>query len=695
MARPQRRRRLVWPFCTADSTAAVGDHRRRSSTSRAPPPPTPPLAATEVQLPSNTPVKGPLRGDSDLVAPYSTNSSPLHRGRQPSPEPPVAPKDQRRGSPAATYRYPANTSANAAAAGWPKSEAASAPRRLSRAAPPPRPLQPTPHPLLQPTTSSSVSPRTPASLSVKSVQSGDYAYPAARPPLRALPAPDSRLLVFNTHMTSPVPRLVHGGPQQHEHGYAAGLASAPEPHAAPPRLSIAPLPTVGIKAEDGSTSAGASTAPSVASPYSGTVLPGRRRSRLMAAIVSETPAAPPAFGRVPPAAPALHFSNFLVETSQNEANLTPRSAMAGSFARPASSTSLTASPSLWSSTNVPFDATASTAASSAAGSSNELVLLVPTHPYSGSESGASSTSNSLPSSSLVSSSSVTSLIDHGPGDGITSPVPLAEHGFAPWQNQNGTSAGATRPLVLGNGEGGDLPPPATSVGASILMPRRNSSHGSAETTMGSISFISARLRKGSREAEATREIETVADLVARMQATKRRTAGDSADLLTPDSGDLRAGLTQSSGGSREPASRGTSAGLDGSSRSGGLTPAMPVPPPPPPSRVSGESGRDGSAGRGQRRSGSTDGVTDTPLCAFSPELQPAQQRPYTPPSTSLNDRDTVSSGSGRSGSSYRRRDVKASVEAALANMGNSSAPSPSAASRRKRRDMAVNFLFAP
>ncbi|KPA74518.1 hypothetical protein ABB37_09177 [Leptomonas pyrrhocoris] len=316
----------------------------------------------------------------------------------------------------------------------------------------------------------------------------------------------------------------------------------------------------------------------------------------------------------------------------------------------------------------------------------------PRPPHSRSASSFSSASRSLHSGSLISSSSVASLIDQDPMEGGTKRAPLTEHGFATWQNSSTTMAPPDAAKSSPQPRDGVSPNP---VGASILMPRRPSSHGSVDTTLGSTSLVSARYHKSSRETEGSKEVETVTDFVARMKSAKTRAEGDSGDRGggTPDSAELIDGGGGGSGETAGWASRRGSGKLDSAGRAA-VTVSVP---PPPPLRMSSDSG---GWTRPHRHPPSLNSSADVPSQLSSPEPLPTLPRPISNTSISLpsppsNDHDATSNGSGRSNTSHRRRDVKASVEAVLAHMSSSSAPSPSAASRRKRRDMAVNFLFSP
>jgi hypothetical protein len=574
------------------------------------------------------------------------------------------------------------------------SEAASAPRRLSRQAPS---LHPSLAPLPQqqqlsspPTTSN----RANASFVPTTGSTSDHTNSQTnRPQLKAFPVPDSRLFVFNTQMTSPVPMLVHGTSQHNlvslgsAHGFS--VTASPANHfASPTRVPPLSFQQQQQPQTQGSSKGGATASTTAGEPSP--VLPERRRSRPTALVISEPSAS--AFTRIPPAAPALHFTGFLAESSpsanqgQPDGSATTRGSAAtgsGSTTRPASTASLTVSPTLWSSSNTSNDFNA-----------NGTASLVPSPPHSRTLSAYSAASNSLYSGSLTSSSSVTSSFDQYPMDGGMSPVPLAEHGLAAWHN----GSVPLTPLDVAAAPS-QLPSELSTnpVGASILMAGRNSLRSSADMTMGSVSFISARHRKGSCEGEASKEVEIVADFVARMKATKKADANGSR-AKTPESVELTdtcGGLTSSSGEAGGTPTRSESVKPENTSRAGTVISL----PPAPPLRVSSESS---GLARPPRQWVSLDVSSDTPLKSSTPEPLSAHSPPHTtatnsssPISVSLDDRDATSAGSSRSNSSYRRRDVKASVEAAVANMNSTSSPTPSAASRRKRRDMAVNFLFAP
>ncbi|KAL7698184.1 hypothetical protein NQL31_003725 [Lotmaria passim] len=688
-----RRRRLLAGFCVSRSNDVFS---HASSTA-----PTRPSDGVEAPPSSNT-MRTTPPVEKDLIVPYPNELSSSAHGIQPATVAPATTEETPESTNTGAFwwvrtslqrepqHHPSHEEPRSSACPpVPASEVDSASRRLSRQTLPASclPLRQLPQPLQQRDeelqrqcqlpSPSAASSRAISSFPPLVGLNNDYAHQQAESQLRALPVPDSRLLVFNTQMKSPVPMLVHGISQHNFISISSAQGSAVstglQEHFASPNC-VPPLksPTQPITGQAAKTT----TDVVAVTP----TLPAYRRSRPTALVISEPIVSP--FARVPPAAPAPQLSSFLAGGGSN-ANVEQWDGQA--TALPALNTDSTVSPRSWSSMDTPHDFGGSGASACTVGSSN-LLCHVPTLPHSHTESAHSVASNSLHSSSLMSSSSTTSSFGQGPMNGGTNPVPLQEQGFATWQNSSTTKV----PLNV----------PATSqpasdvltnpVGTSILMPRRNSSHSSAEMTLGSLSFISARLRKGSREAEVSKEVEMVADLVARMQAAKRKTERPQSAELT----DTRAVRMCSSGGSGGTTSRVVSAKVDGAGPAGVVV-SMP---PPPPLRISGDSA---GLARTPRPHNTPDVPLDTPLLASTPEpLQPLAP-PTTPPSansplsTSLRERDATSTSSGRSSSSYRRRDVKASVEAALASMSSSSAPAPSAASRRKRRDMAVNFLFSP
>ncbi|KPI85713.1 hypothetical protein ABL78_5245 [Leptomonas seymouri] len=508
-----------------------------------------------------------------------------------------------------------------------------------------------------------------------------------RPQLRALPIPDSHQL-DSAQMMCARPLPAYGSPNHN--------------------------PTSFNSAQDLSAVAGSPihcTSPLEVSPFAHHRQSGARRNENGAAVAAHSPmlpachrfrtAAPVTNERgtstsasVPRAAPAMHFSDFLARGSlrthhgQRSGDATPRNSTCKDKILPASAANLTISPTRWSSTNTPNEFSCAT--SYAGGSCSQP--FGPQPPCSSIESAHSAAPNSADSSSFASSISSTSFLGQGPTRVNASPLPLTEQIFSAWQR----SSSSVMPF-----DGVKLPPPqddvlSNAVSASILMPHRDSSRSSAEITLGNNSFTSARLRMASRETEVSCEVETVVEFVARMQATKRRSEGDVDGTCAAESTDIRTLLTGSSSGYGGEAARTASRGTHAKCGSAGRISASLSVPPPPPLRVGSEKG---GATRLLRPRPSLDTTSDAPLVALTPSPQSTLSRISSSivisPSASLNDRDVTSAGSNRPNSSCRRRDVKASVEAALASISSSSAPAPPAASRRKRRDMAVNFLISP